>query len=87
MSPYYVFTKTKSPRAQMIETTREDADFRFMEDLIRSAWKGIPAGVFVPNPLTWKCSEAYCELGKPAAPKPPRAKELGLRAPLATAHS
>lgn len=58
---YYVFAKTDPAAAQIIETRREPGEIRFLCDMVREVWKGIAAGVFVPNPRTWKCSEEYCE--------------------------
>lgn len=58
---YYVFTKTDPAKAQVIETQRTRGEVHFLFDLVREVWKGIAAGVFVPNPRTWKCSPEYCE--------------------------
>ena len=58
---HYVFTKTRNPAAQVIETRRKPQEIEFLFELVREVWRGIEAGVFVPNPMTWKCSPKYCE--------------------------
>jgi len=58
---YYVFVKTKKPKVQIWETTRTVSDLFWLFGLIREVWHGIEAGVFPPNPETWKCSPRYCE--------------------------
>lgn len=59
---YYVFTKTKKPKVQIIETRRTFGQLLWTLDMIREAWQGIQASVFPPSgPGSWKCSEKYCE--------------------------
>ena len=58
---YYVFTKTKKPAAQTIETTRTPGELLWLLDMIRSVWEAIDAGAFPMNPDTWKCSPKWCE--------------------------
>lgn len=58
---HYVFTTTEDATAQVIETQRDPHEIPFLFELIREVWEGISAGVFVPNPNTWKCSPDYCE--------------------------
>ena len=58
---HYVFTKTKKPELQIIETTRTAGELLWLLDMIRSVWEGIAAGAFPMNPSTWKCSPQYCE--------------------------
>lgn len=58
---HYVFTTAGEPMAQVIETQRDPAEIPFLFEFIREVWHGISAGVFVPNPNTWKCSPDYCE--------------------------
>ena len=58
---YYVFTKTKKPTAQTIETTRTPGELLWLLDMIRSVWEAIDAGAFPMNPSTWKCSPKWCE--------------------------
>jgi len=58
---YYVFTKTKSPKAQIIETSRTASDMFWLFEMVQETWKSIEAGSFAPNPTGWKCSEKYCQ--------------------------
>jgi len=58
---HYVFVKTKTPKCQIWETTRTVSDLFWLFGLIREVWHGIEAGVFPPNPGTWKCSPRFCE--------------------------
>ncbi len=58
---HYVFVKTKKPKVQVVETRRDAAEIPFLFELIREVWRGIDAGIFIPNPTTWKCSQKYCE--------------------------
>jgi len=59
---YYVFTKsTKSPKAQMLETTRTVGELMWTMELIREVWEAIQSGVFPRNPTGWKCNPKYCE--------------------------
>lgn len=58
---YYVFTKTKTPKAQIWETTRSNAELLWLFGLIREVWEAIQAEHFPPNPTTWKCSAKWCE--------------------------
>jgi hypothetical protein len=58
---HYVFTTSEEPTSQVIETQRDADEIPFLFDLVREVWRGISAGVFVPNPNTWKCSLDYCE--------------------------
>jgi len=58
---YYIFTKTKNPICQVLETSRYWGDLFFTMKLIKETWEAIQAGVFPPNPTGWKCSKKYCE--------------------------
>ena len=58
---YYVFTKTKSPKVQVLETSRTIRQLFFMTKVVQEVWRAIEAGAFPPNPTGWKCSEKYCE--------------------------
>jgi len=59
---YYIFTKAKHPKAQVIETTRSASQLAWTRNAIRDVWSGIKSGVFPPNGVGgWKCSEKYCE--------------------------
>lgn len=57
---HLVVTKTLSPKFQELEHAHEPRELFFLFDLIRSVWEGISAGVFIPNPDSWKCSPKYC---------------------------
>lgn len=59
---YMIFTKTKSPDVQVIDTVRTAADVLAFYELAREVWRAIEAGVYVPNGIgSWKCSANYCE--------------------------
>lgn len=58
---HYIFVKTKTPKVQVIETQRTAGELLWLTKLIREVYEGINAQVFPPNPLTWKCSERWCE--------------------------
>ena len=48
--------KTKTPKFEQYYTTRtQDAEHRLIRK-IQSVWEGISKGVFVPNDLSWKCT-------------------------------
>lgn len=59
---YMIFTKTKSPEVQIIDTVRTAADVLAFYELAREVWRAIEAGIYVPNGIgSWKCSQNYCE--------------------------
>jgi len=58
---YYIFTKAKSPKAQILETSRSAGQMLWLFELIRQTWQAIEAGVFPSNPTTWKCNPKYCD--------------------------
>ena len=58
---HYVFTKTKKPELQIIETTRTAGEMLWLLDMVRSVWEGISAEVYPMNPGSWKCSPKWCE--------------------------
>ena len=59
---YMIFTKTKSPEVQIIDTVRTAADVLAFYELARDVWRAIEAGIYVPNGIgSWKCSQNYCE--------------------------
>jgi len=58
---YYIFTKAKSPKAQILETKRSAGQMLWLFELIRQTWQAIEAGVFPSNPCTWKCNPKYCD--------------------------
>lgn len=58
---YHIFTKTKNPDVQVLETWRTAEDVLGLFGLVGVVWDAIRRDVFVPNPTSWKCSERYCE--------------------------
>lgn len=58
---HYVFTKTSRPAAKTFEVRHKFSEIFWLFGMIAEAWRGIDAGVFVPNPGTWKCSPKWCE--------------------------
>lgn len=55
---HWVWTKTKEVRIQEIETVFTAAEVMVAVELVGHAWRGISAGVFVPNPRSWLCTNA-----------------------------
>lgn len=58
---YYIFTKTKNPTCQVLDTVRCWSDLIFTMQVIKDVWEAIQAGIFPPNPVSWKCGEKYCQ--------------------------
>lgn len=59
---YYVFTKAKAPKVQVIETKRTPADMIWLYGLIQDTWQAIQSGAYPPTGQgTWKCSPEWCE--------------------------
>lgn len=61
MFRHMVITKGKNPTVTVWETTRSEQEIAWAMRLAVLAYKGIEAGVFVPNPMSWLCSPSYCE--------------------------
>lgn len=57
---HYVFVKNKTPKVEVLETTRTSADMFFLFDLIQEVWAAISAGAFPPSPTSFLCSPDYC---------------------------
>jgi len=58
---YYIFTKTKNPVAQIIETGRTPLQLFKLFEQVLDIWKAIHAEVFPCITTTWKCSEKFCD--------------------------
>jgi hypothetical protein len=58
---HYVVTKTKQPRAQVLEHSHTFDEILWLFRLIQNVWRGIEREVFPLNPGTWKCDPKYCE--------------------------
>lgn len=58
---HIVMVKTATPKLQILEHKHEASELFFLYDYVREIWRGIEAGVFVPNPDCWKCSPKWCE--------------------------
>jgi len=58
---YYIFTKTKAPICQILETQRSWPQIFWTLNLIKEIWQAIEAGSFPPNTSGWKCQPKYCE--------------------------
>lgn len=59
---YYIFTKAKTPKVQIIDTSRSPEQLAWTRDVIRDVWSAIVAGAFPPSGIGgWKCSQKYCE--------------------------
>lgn len=58
---YMVFTKTKHPDVQIIETERTHKDVFTLYGLVNEVWQAICREVFPPtDPGNWWCSHKYC---------------------------
>lgn len=57
---HYVFTKTKTPRVQVIDHVHTWNEVLWLFQMVRRAWEAIDAGVFPLNPGGWACSPKYC---------------------------
>lgn len=57
---FVVFTKTKNPTAQVLETSRTWEQLLWTMTLIKETWEAIQSGSFPCNPTSWKCSEKWC---------------------------
>jgi hypothetical protein len=58
---YIVFTKTKNPAVQVLETTRTHEDVFALYGLIGEVWQAIQREVFTPtDPGNWWCHPKYC---------------------------
>jgi putative RecB family exonuclease len=57
--------KTKRPKFEQYYTVRSDVDEQRARKTIREVWRGIQAGIFIPNDTSWKCPgcayKAYCD--------------------------
>jgi len=58
---YYVLTKTKAPKLQVLETSRTVDELFWTMGLIAEVWQAIEAGHYHPNPTGWKCNPKYCD--------------------------
>jgi len=59
---YIIFTKTKTPDVQILETTRTASDIINMFTLVEACWQAIKNGTFLPTGAgSWRCSENYCD--------------------------
>lgn len=61
MFRHYVFTKTTRPEAKVFEVQHKPSEIFGLFEIIKAAWRGIEAGVYLLNTSTWKCSPKYCE--------------------------
>lgn len=58
---FEIFTKTKTPAHQSIETTRTKDDFKLLILRIKIMMQQITAGIFPPaDPSSWACSPKWC---------------------------
>lgn len=56
-----VITKGSNPSLTIFETQRSQTEIDWALRMAANAYRGIEAGVFVPNPMAWSCSPVYCE--------------------------
>ncbi|RKY09319.1 MAG: hypothetical protein DRP56_02790 [Planctomycetota bacterium] len=58
---YDIFTKTKKPAYQVMETTRQPGDFETLKLRVKLMMQSITAGIFPPaEPGHWCCSPKWC---------------------------
>lgn len=58
---FLVFTKTKNPTVQILETTRTHEDVFALYSLVGEVWQAIQREVFTPtDPGNWWCHPKYC---------------------------
>lgn len=58
---YIIFTKTKNPTVQVLETTRTHEDIFALYGLVNEVWQAIQREVFMPtDPANWWCHHKYC---------------------------
>ena len=59
---YYIFTKAKTPKLQIIETSRRASDLMWIYVIVEEVFAAISAGVFPPtDPANWICGERWCD--------------------------
>lgn len=59
---YYIFTKAKQPRVQVLETKRTPADLFWLFGMIADVYAAIEARVFPPTGAgSWRCTPEWCE--------------------------
>lgn len=62
---YYVFTKGKTPKVQVLETTRTASDMFWLLGALAETWRAIEAMVFPPTGVgSWKCAPDMCDYWK-----------------------
>lgn len=54
---HYVWTKTRETKIQTIETEYSATEVMVAVEMVENAWRGISAGVFMPNPRSWLCND------------------------------
>jgi hypothetical protein len=52
---HYVWSRRPTLQVNIHTTAFTDEDLELAAETVRSAWKGIAAGAFVPNTSTWRC--------------------------------
>lgn len=52
---HYVWTKTRETKIQEIETEYTATEVMVAVEMVENAWRGISAGVFMPNPRAMYC--------------------------------
>ena len=67
---HVVFTKTKNPQVQVIESQHSLAACFWLLTMIGEVWKAIDAGHFPCNPTGWKCSPKFCDFWAMCRGKP-----------------
>lgn len=66
---YYIFTKAKAPRLQIIETQRTINALLWTMAMAEEVWHAIQVSAFPPNPTGWNCSPKWCAFWETCGPR------------------
>lgn len=58
---HFVFVKTKTPQAQILEHSHTPGELFFLFEMIKRVWDGISREIYPLNPTTWRCNAKYCD--------------------------
>ena len=57
---HYVISKGTFPDFRMFSRQRTMDEIEWLNNVIRRAWHGMKAGVFLMSPESWKCNSKFC---------------------------
>lgn len=58
---HFVFVKTKTPQAQVLEHSHKPGELFFLFEMIKRVWQGIEKEYYPLNPTTWRCKPEFCD--------------------------